>query len=299
MQQTDLGVKKGVNQWSFDESMSLKEIFEFSKQSGYDGVEMTLAATGSLSMSTSDKELAQIRDLATECGIVINSVATGLFWQFSLTSNRADIRQKALDVVKREVEVAQALGADCVLVCPGTVGVDFAPDEVVPDAHLIEFFAGSEVISYEVAYERSQEALLKASLWAKECQVAIGVENIWNKFLLSPLEFKTFVDQINSEWVGVYLDVANMLAYGYPEQWLRILKERIKRIHLKDYRRKVGTLEGFVPLLAGDVNWPEVAAAVKEIGYSGWVNAEIVPQYAFHPLELVKSTSLAIDAIFG
>src|SRR5690554_3047822 len=132
MQQTDLGVKKGVNQWSFDESMSLKEIFEFSKQSGYDGVAMTLAATGSLSMSTSDKELAQIRDLATECGIVINSVATGLFWQFSLTSNRADIRQKALDVVKREVEVAQALGADCVLVCPGTVGVDFAPDEVVP-----------------------------------------------------------------------------------------------------------------------------------------------------------------------
>ncbi len=292
-------VQKGINQWSFPDDMALSDIFTAVHEFGYEGIEVTLSTSGPLTLTSSDQELTQIRVMADDAGVQINSVATGLYWQFSFTSNRSDIRQRASDLAQRQLEIAQALGADCILVCPGTVGVDFTPDQVVPDAGEIAFFAGSEVIPYEVAYDRSQEHLSQLADTAKSCKVSIGVENIWNKFLLSPLEFKSFIDGIGSPWIGAYVDVGNMLAFGYPEQWIRILAHRIKRIHLKDYRRASGSLDGFVPLLAGDVNWPEVAQALRDVHYTGYVNAEMVPRYAYHQFELIRSTSSAIDAIFS
>jgi hexulose-6-phosphate isomerase len=292
-------IKKGINQWSFPDNLSAGHLFKKVREYNFQGIELTLSTTGLVTRDITTKEIARLRTIADGEGVAINSVATGLFWQFSLTSHREDIRQKAFDLVSRQLEIAAELGAGCILVCPGTVGVDFTPDEVVPDAGEIAFFAGSEVIPYEVAYERSLEGLKKLSAIAESHKVSIGVENIWNKFLLSPLEFRSFIDEINSPWVGVYLDVGNMVAFGYPEQWIRILGKRIKRIHLKDYRRDAGSLAGFVPLLAGDVNWPEVAKALREVKYESWVNAEMVPQFTHHPYELIKSTSSAIDSIFG
>src|SRR5659263_668632 len=86
----------------------------------------------------------------------------------------------------------------------------------------------------------------------------IGLENVWNKFLLSPIEMRDFIDKIDSSYVGAYLDVGNVINTGYPEQWIRILGKRIKKVHFKDFRKSVGTLSGFVDLLAGDVDYPEV-----------------------------------------
>ena len=127
--------------------------------------------------------------------------------------------------------------------------------------------------------------------------VVIGIENIWNKFLLSPLEMRDYIDEIASPWVGVFLDVGNMLAFGYPQHWIRILGRRIRKIHFKDYRRGMPGLAGFVDLLAGDVDWAAVTDALEEIGYAGWVNAEMCPTYRHYPDQMIRKTSAAMDRI--
>jgi hexulose-6-phosphate isomerase len=128
------------------------------------------------------------------------------------------------------------------------------------------------------------------------------VENVWNKFLLSPLEFRAFIDSFQNERVGAYFDVGNVLATGYPEDWIATLGHRIGRVHFKDYRRNVGSADGFCDLLSGDVNWPEVMRALRAVPYDGWVAAEMIPPVPFYkhcPEVLIPNTSRAMDAIFG
>src|SRR5690606_28245567 len=132
-------------------------------------------------------------------------------------------------------------GVGTILVITGAVGVDFIP--------------GCEVVQYDRAYDRALEAISKLAADAKANNVHIGIENVWNKFLLSPLEMKTFIDATGSEYVGSYFDVGNAVQNGYPEHWITILGHRIKKVHFKDYRRQAGGLHGFVDLLAGDVNY--------------------------------------------
>ena len=193
--------------------------------------------------------------------------------------------------------MAALLGVDCILVCPGTVGVDFRPEDVVPDANDVTFFAGSEIIDYDVVYQRSQEALKELAPYAQEKGVIIGIENIWNKFLLSPMEFRTFLDEIGSDYVGAFLDVGNMVLYGYPEHWIKILGHRIKKVHFKDYRRDAKGLAGFVDLLAGDVDWVKVINAFEAVGYQGWASAEMCPTYRLYTDQIIYNASAAMDCI--
>lgn len=292
-------IKKGINIWSFDQTYSIEKCMQLAKDAGFEGIELALSAKGQLSMTSSDEEIAAIRDAARNIGISINSLATGLYWQYSLTSNREDIRDKAKQLVKRQLDIAALLGADCILACPGAVGVDFKPEDVVPDAHEIEFFSGSEIIDYDIAYERARDAFIELAPYAAQKQVNIGIENIWNKFLLSPLEMRNFLDEINSPWVGSFLDVGNMVLFGYPEHWIKILGKRIKKVHFKDYRRDAKGLAGFVDLLAGDVDWIKVADGFEKIGYHGWANAEMCPTYKLYTDQMIYNASAAMDRILG
>lgn len=292
--------KKGINIWSFNPKRSIAECLRQAKDAGFDGVELVLAANGSgeIAMDTPDDVIIAIRRQAEQLGIEINAVATGLYWIYSFTSDRPDIRRKAIDVARRQIDVAKLLGADAVLVCPGGVGVDFKPEDVVPDAENAEFFTGSEVIDYDVAYDRAQEALRELSRYAEEKQIHIGVENIWNKFLLSPLEMRNFIDEIGSPYVGAWVDVANMMMYGYPQHWIKILGKRIVRVHFKDFRCAVKSLDGFVDLLAGDVPWKKVMDSLEAVGYEGYCNAEMCPTYREHTDQMVYNCSAAMDCIF-
>ncbi|MEG1108672.1 MAG: sugar phosphate isomerase/epimerase family protein [Oscillospiraceae bacterium] len=292
-------LKKGINLWSFASDKSILDCMRLAKQAGFDGIELVLSAKGELGMDTPDDKILELRAAAAEIGIVINSLASGLYWQFSLTSNRPDIRERAKAVVRRQLDLAALLGADCILVCPGTVGVDFKPEEVVPDVSELEFFAGSEVIDYDIAYERSLAALRELAPYAEEKGVNIGIENIWNKFLLSPLEMRDFLDAVGSPRVGAFLDVGNMMLFGYPQHWIKILGSRIKKVHFKDYRRAVGSLAGFVDLLAGDVDWDKVVEGFDAIGYEGWANAEMCPTYRLHTDQMIFNASGAMDSILG
>jgi len=276
-------MKKGVNQWSFPETMSVRECMDLAKKVGFEGIELNLSEEGEFSLKTLEKDLIDIMNLAKSIGIELSSLS--LESPYFLTDEDESNVRMAKEHIKKALKVAAKLGMDTILVVPGGVDVSI-------------WSPNSKIVSYDLAYEKAQSALKDLSSVAKENGVFIGIENVWNKFLLSPLEFKNFIDEINAEYIKVYFDVGNVLINGYPEQWIRILGKRIKKIHIKDFKVNIGNINGFVNLLEGDVNWPEVVKALNEIGYDGYITAEMIPPYKFYPERLIYDTSKAMDKIF-
>lgn len=277
-------MKKGINIWSFPDQPLVKS-FALAKDAGFDGVEVGLLAEGEVSLKSTEKQLLKVKEDAKSNGIELYSIATGLYWDHWLTADDPNERQTAKEIVKKHLEVAKLLGCNTILVVPGSVHAEFA--------------APGKVVDYESAYQRSLEALTELKESAEALKVNIGIENVWNQFLTSPLEMRSFIDQINSPFVGSYFDVGNVLANGHPEHWIKILGSRIKKVHFKDYRIAAGGLHGFVDLLAGDVDYPAVIKALEHIGYDDWVSAEMIPNYKYHTEAIIYNTSLAMDKILG
>lgn len=278
-------MKKGINIWSFSGDKKISECITIAKKAGFDGIELSLNESGELGLQSTEKEVREIQAQLADADLEIAGLATGLYWDYPMTSENPALREKAVDVCKKQLELAAQFGVDTILVIPGAVGVDFIP--------------GSEVVDYERAYERALESISKLVPFAESAGVSIGIENVWNKFLLSPLELRSFIDEIGSSYVGSYFDVGNALQNGYPEQWVRILGNHIKKVHFKDYRRQAGGLHGFVDLLAGDVNYPAVMDALNAIGYDNYVTAEMIPPYTHYSDQIIYNTSNAMDAILG
>ncbi|MFZ4599289.1 MAG: sugar phosphate isomerase/epimerase family protein [Terrimicrobiaceae bacterium] len=280
-------MKKSVGICCFYGSWNIEEKFALAKEAGFQGFEIDLSEDGPVNLKSTPEELKAFRKLAEKHGLELSGLMTFLYWGANAASADPAVRDKAANLLARQVECAQLLGIDTILAVPGAVGVDFIP--------------GAEVVRYDLAYERATAFIQAALPAAEKAGVTIGVENVWNKLLLTPLEMKAFVDQFESENVGVYFDVANTLAFGYPDHWIEILGSRIKRVHFKDYRRNVGTADGFCDLLSGDVDWPAVMAALRKIGYTNWIAAEMIPPVPFYkhcPEVLIHTTSRAMDAIF-
>ena len=277
-------MKKGISIWSFAET-ELKKCFALAKDAGFDGVEVALDEKGEVSLESTKEDIEKVKKLADEAGIELYSVASGLYWTYNYTSENPENREKAKEITKKQLQVASWLGCDTILVVPGAVNVAFEQD--------------GEIVDYDVAYERALSALKELAPVAEELKVSIAIENVWNKFLLSPLEMRQIIDEVNSPYVGSYFDVGNVVYCGYPEQWVKILGNRIKKIHFKDYRKNVGSLDGFVDLLAGDVDYKGVMKAIADIGYDNWVTAEMLPPYAQYPETILYNTSNAMDKILG
>lgn len=275
-------MKKSINIWSFIEKTN-KQSMKLAKEAGFEGIELALSGEGEISMTSTDEELLSIKAYAEELGIKIPSLSSGLCWANSLTANDPDERQRAFDMVVRQLYCAKMIGAETILVIPGSVSVEFVPEWGVVD--------------YDMVWERALEQMKKLAPIAEEMGVQIGLENVWNKFLLSPLEMRNFIDAVGSDWVGAYFDTGNVVYSGYPEQWIKILGKRIFKVHFKDYRRNPGGLNAFVDLLAGDVDWKAVRAAFEEIGYEGWVAGEMIPQYAQGSDQLIYNTSASMERI--
>ncbi|GGF61622.1 hexulose-6-phosphate isomerase [Paenibacillus albidus] len=278
-------MKKGINIWSFPDGKPVLECAKLAKKAGFDGIELSLNESGELGLETTGQEALALRHQIMDLGLEISGLATGLYWAHWMTSESEATRTKAMDICKKQLETAAVLGADTILVIPGAVGVDFIP--------------GCGVIEYDKAYERAQESISRLAPFAEQTGVSIGIENVWNKFLLSPLELRQFIDSIGSPFIGSYFDVGNVVHSGYPEHWIRILGSRIKKVHFKDYRRQAGGLHGFVDLLAGDVDYPAVMAAFREIGYDGYAAAEMIPNYTYHTEQIIYNTSASMDVILG
>ncbi|MGO4108587.1 sugar phosphate isomerase/epimerase family protein [Paenibacillus sp. YAF4_2] len=278
-------MKKGINIWSFPSGMSIEESVVLAKDAGFDGIELSLNETGELSLESTLDEIRSIRRFADDTGIELSSLASGLYWDYPPTSENEQVASKAFDIAKKQLESAAALGVDTILIVPGAVGVDFIPN--------------APVVPYDRAYDNALAFFSKLAKEAEALKVSVGIENVWNKFLLSPLEMRGFIDAVGSDYVGSYFDVGNVVYSGYPEHWISILNKRIKKVHFKDYRRQAGGLHGFVDLLAGDVDYPVVIEALSAIGYNDYVTAEMIPPYTHHTKQIVYNTSAAMDAILG
>jgi len=280
---------KSINYWSFpgglDGTFAIESCFQEAKKNNFDAVELCIGQDGVLGLDTDKSRCEEILHLASKYEIKVASVASGVYWANALGDESPQAREKAGQDLEKMVRITSWLGARTLLTIPGGVDVFFIPDRAP--------------VSYDNVWDRATEGLGKVLPLAEQLGVRLGIENVWNKFLLSPLEMAHFIDQFGSASIGAYVDVANILPYGYPEQWLQILGKRVVGIHFKDFRRAVGTIEGFVDLLEGDVNWPAVMAAIDEIGYSGPVVAEMIPLYRHYPAVRVANTSNAMDAILG
>lgn len=278
-------LKKAATVSVFPRDWDLKKIFETAKKVGFDGVELNFGPGCIITSETSAEEIANIRALADEAGIELKSLASGFSWTCSPTADEKETRDIAHGLIKDQIRAAHLLGAESILVVPGFCGVDFVPD--------------SPVVDYMDAYNRALEWMNDLKGYAEELNVDIAIENVWNKFLLSPLDFKNIIDEVNSPKVGCYFDVGNVLVNSYPEQWIRILGSRIRKVHFKDFDRSIGTLEGFVDLLKGDVDYKEVMKAFKEIGYDNWATAEFGLPEGADPEEYAKSIADAMTEIFS
>ena len=281
-------MKKGLNYWSFpgglDGAKDIKAALRETKELGFEGLEICLFDGGPLSFDMGDDEVKALRKEIEAAGLQAASVTTGQLWATPLTSSDPAAREKGKHAVKQCLRVANGLGATGILVVPGAVEIFFDPS--------------AEIVQYDVALERVREAMKELVPVAEQNKVAIGIENVWNKLFLSPLELRDFIDSFGSQYLGAFFDVGNIILTGFPEQWIRILGKRIKKVHFKDFKRSVGNINGFVDLLEGDVDWHEVSKAFKEIGYNGYVTAEFFG-YKEYNEALIYNISRAMDSILG
>ena len=240
-------LKKGIMWGSNGVGKSIMEKFRSAKAAGFDGIE---------AMSHLDRN--EVLKAMDATGLPVPSVCGELHWKYLLSDPDPGVRQNGVEALKVSLEDAKAYGADTVLLVPGRV---------------------TETVAYNDCWNRSVEEIRKVLPLAEKLNVCIAIENVWNGFLLSPMEAAYYVDQFESPYVKFYFDCGNILAYGYPEQWIRILGDRIAKIHIKEYSRKLadkqGRSAGFgVKLREGDVNWSAVMDAIESIGYTGWTTIE-------------------------
>lgn len=251
-------MKKAIYYGSINPKLSHRDRLALAKDAGLDGVE--------IGQFGSQEETEGVAALAAEVGIEIHSVMAGTHWQWPLSSTDEEIREKGVEGVRDALRVAAWAGADTVLIVPAVVNED---------------------TSYAAAYELSKKSLLELLPTAEELGVCMALENVWNKFLLSPLEFRDYIDDFEHDLVKAYFDVGNILLYGYPHQWIDILGERIARVHVKDF--DVNTKQ-FVALLTGSVDYPRVVNAFKGAGYDGYLTAELSP-YKQYPDQFIHDTA--------
>lgn len=224
--------------------LSDKKKFRMAKACGFQGIEVE--PPGSLEKAVELKKAAQAADIA------IHSVIYG-GWQNPLSDPDPKTVESGLRALENALRCAGAMEAGTVLLVPAVV---------------------TENVTYQEAYERSQKNIRALLPLAEDLGVVIAVENVWNDFLLSPIEFAQYVDEFESPWLRAYFDVGNVVAFGWPQDWIRTLGSRIVKVHLKDFNRST---RKWKPLCEGSVNWPEVRRALAEVGFQGFMTAELRP----------------------
>jgi hexulose-6-phosphate isomerase len=231
-------------------NMSILEKFQMLKDIGFDGVEMD---------SPNNLNNDEVIEASKKTGLEIPGVINSVHWKSPMSHPDEKERAKCVEAMKTSLNDCKAYGGTTVLLVPGVVNNE---------------------VSYDDAYKRSQEEIRKLIPYAEETGIKIAIENVWNNFLISPIEAARYIDELDSKMVGWYFDVGNIVRYGWPEQWIRILDKRIMRIDAKEYSRKKQSEEGIwkgfeVELMEGDCNWPAVMEALDDIGYDGWASAEV------------------------
>lgn len=269
--QKKTAMKKGLGFGMIKEDLSLTDKFKLIKDLGFDGVELNAPL---------DINISDVLSAKTKADIEVPSLMNKDHWSLPLSDPDPQIRKQCIESVAKSLKEVKELGGDTVLVVPGVV---------------------NEKVSYEEAYFNSLNSIRELIPYVEKTGMQIALENVWSNFILSPIEAKRFLDEINHPLVGWYFDMGNVLRYGWPEHWIKTLNSRIMKLHVKEYSREImntkGLWEGFkVDLLKGDNNWPVVMKAISEINYSGgWITAEVDGGDRKH----LKEISLQMDKIIS
>jgi hexulose-6-phosphate isomerase len=242
--------KKAVKIGMVKGSQPLADKFQMLKELGYDGVE--LDSPNNLSVN----EVIEARD---KSGLAVHGVVDSVHWRDTLSHPDPVVRARGVKGLETAIRDSKAYGGTTVLLVPAVVDKE---------------------VSYDQAYTRSQAEIRRVLPLAEEQGIRILFENVWNQFLLSPLEAARYIDEFESPVVGAYFDVGNVVNYGWPEQWVRILGPRIGKLDIKEFSRKRrdddGLWKGFdVEIGEGDCDWPAVVQALQDIQFQGWATAEV------------------------
>ena len=279
---------KGISYWSLENGLAGThtldaEGLEEAREAGFDLVEPAIGTEGFLTVETDQQTCGAIRDGAEAAGFRMETLASGMTWGCNPVSNDPDTRRRAVELNAKALERASWLGCEAYLFVPGVV-----TSPIVPGEH----------VRYDHALERSRECVSELVGVAEEVGVDLCLENVWNGLFYSPVELADFIDSFASTRLGVYFDVGNVLGYHqYPPHWIELLGNRIKRVHVKDFRHEFdwNGRYSFCELGEGDVPWKETMQSLWDIGYGRTVIAEMLP----YAPGLLERTSAAMDRILG
>ena len=250
-------IKKAISQISFPRDIELWRVLNLAHEAGFEGVELKLNERGEFSILSSKSEISDIRKKATSLGIDICSVAGGLQWKYPLSSPITSIREAGIKAAKKAVEFASILGAKVVLIVPAVITKD---------------------LLYDKAWKIALNSIVEIGKLAERLGVFVGVENVWNNFIFTPTEMLRFIKEANSmlrnEPISAYLDIGNIIPFGYPEHWITYLGNNIKAIHIKDMKLLGKTPVAVMPP-HGDVDWLSVMKALRAVGYKGYLTIEV------------------------
>jgi L-ribulose-5-phosphate 3-epimerase len=240
--------KKAVLLSMLPKGLSYRERFQLARDVGFAGIEIGTVGDAA--------EAETIKSASADTGLVIHSVMNADHWRYPLSSADPAVVAKSVAGMETSLRNAKLWRAGVVLLVPAVLDPE---------------------TSYEDAWTRSQKVIRERILpLATELKVVVGIEEVWNKFLLSPLEMAKYVDEFASPWVKAYLDVGNMVFYGYPQDWIRTLGSRVARVHLKDFKLDRGEGRFYWKNIGeGDVDWVAVRQALSDIDYDSWMTTEI------------------------
>jgi L-ribulose-5-phosphate 3-epimerase len=263
----------------FPESMPLPECFRRAKSAGFEAIEIRLGTQ--ITLGTTKDELKRIHDAARDAGIAIASLWPSLFLRANpINSPDPAVRDRGAEAIRKSVEFATSLECDELLIVPGGVRWEKASRS-----------------GYQDTWDRTTAALKKVVPFAEQSKVTLGIENLNNRFLLSPLEMRTYVEQFRSPSVQCHFDVGNGITFSFPQDWILTLGKHIRRVHLKDFKSDKRGGGNYVPLTEGDIDWKEVMAALVKTGYQGFIAPEIGYDEK-DPGQLAK-ISLSLDKILA
>ena len=276
---------KGISYLSFENGLSNNESIESAlfqtKNNGFDALELSVSSEGVINTNTSKAECELIRKKIEDSGVFVDSIATGMSWGVSPTSNDKSIREKSISLHQDALKVANYLDCKALLFVPGVVKSPISP----------------EIVRYDRALARLREAINQMLPIAEDLKVDLCMENVWNGFFYSPIELRDFVDSFDSDRLGVYLDIGNLIGYQqHPPHWIELLNSRIKRVQIKDFQENfdwTGSFS-FCDIGAGDVPWKETIAALEAIQYKSTIIAEMLPWDE----TILSRTSAAMDQLF-
>jgi hexulose-6-phosphate isomerase len=276
---------KGISYLSFENGLSNNESIDSAliqtQSNGFEALELSVSNEGVINTNLSESECSAIRQKIDDSGVFVDSIATGMSWGISPTSDDAEVRKNSIKLHQDAIRVASHLDCKALLFVPGVVKSPISP----------------EIVRYDRALDRLREAINQMLPIAEELDVDLCMENVWNGFFYSPIELRDFVDSFESDKLGVYLDIGNLIGYQqYPPHWIELLNSRIKRVQIKDFQENfdwTGSFS-FCDLGAGDVPWKETVSALKSIQYKSTIIAEMLPWDE----TILSRTSVAMDQIF-